>query len=287
LEKPYLRLKLLFPEDLGINIEVMQENKILELVKERLPTNQSYFIYQNDVLTLLTDIINLPINIKKENIVLLIQKLLFGFRSFETHWFTKPKPTIYNTLLRFALRLFGFNVNLRKLSHWGIPEFFSTLFDTWFGLNSKILIIFTDIEKSKNLNLKNFNYLEEVTDYILLFEIENKTLINVDSIQKNQIFDKTEIGNLESIRNKISQEHGFLSSIIIIDKQLIQDIVKHFIFEHFKYSPRSKIRALKKLRKQEFFYLFPELPPYRLLRNKGSISFLKLILPILIDKHEF
>ncbi|MFX1279639.1 MAG: hypothetical protein ACFFA3_09490 [Promethearchaeota archaeon] len=286
-EKPYLRLKLLFLEDLGINIEGLREKRIIELVNNQLKTDRSYFLYQNDILSLLTDISNLPINIKKENMLLLLQKILFGYRSYETHWLTKPKPTIYNNFLRFLLRLIGFNVNLRKLSHWGISEFLSTLFDSWFGLNFKILLILTDIRKSKKLNLKNFKYLEAVTDYILLFEIENKALTNIISIDKENLFNKQELGNLESIRNRISQEHGYLSGITIIDKQLIQNLVKEFIFNHFKYSPRSKLRTLKKLRKQEFFYLFPELPIYRILRKKGSISLLKLILPIMIDKHEF
>ena len=149
-EKPYLRLKLFIPEDLGINIEGLHENEILELVRTRLQTTQSYFIYQNNVVSLLSEIFNLPVNIKKESMQLLFQKILFGYRSFEKHWFLKPKPVIYNNLLRFLIRIFGFNVNLRKLSHWAIPEFFSNLFDSWFGLNSKILFI---ILISKNLKI--------------------------------------------------------------------------------------------------------------------------------------
>jgi hypothetical protein len=287
-ENPYLRIKLLIPENVGINIAGFSENEILELVNERLQTDQSYFIYQNDVISLLTEISNQSVNIKKENLLLIIQKLLFGYRSFEKHWFLKPKPLIYNNVPRFLTRLLGFNVNLRKISHWGIPELISTLFDSWFGLNSRILVILTDDKQSKNLNLKNFDYLEYVSEYILLFEVENKTLLHIHSINKKELFNNNrEIESLESIRHSLSEKFGFLSNIIIIDRQLVKDFIKHFIFEQSKYSPLSKIKTLKMLKKQKFFYLFPELPPYKLLKKKGTLSFLKLVLPILIDKHEF
>ena len=55
-EKPYLRLKLLIPEDLGIEIKGLHENEIIELVKERLHTDQSYYIYQKDIVSLLSEI---------------------------------------------------------------------------------------------------------------------------------------------------------------------------------------------------------------------------------------
>ena len=71
----------------------------------------------------------------------LFQKILFRFRDYENHWYISPKPSIYNTLQRFLLRLVGYNINLRKISHWAIPGLFFTLFTSFFGLNSKILII--------------------------------------------------------------------------------------------------------------------------------------------------
>ena len=237
---------------------------------------------------MVTEISNLSANVKKENLFLILQKLLFGYRNFEKFWFLKPKPVIYNNSLRFITRLLGFNVNLRKLSHWAIPDLISNLFDSWLGLNSQILIILTDIQQSKNLNLKNFNYLRTVSEYSLLIEIENKTLTKINSINKEDLFNSTtEIKSLESIRYNLSEKFGFLTTIIIIDRQLVQKFINHFIFEQSKYSPLSKVKTLKMLKKQKFFSLFPEIPPYTLLKKKGAISFLKLVLPILIDKHEF
>ena len=286
-ETPFLRLKLILPNEIDINIDGLNENQILELVRDRLQTDNAYFIRQKDIISLLTELINLPVNIREENLLLIAQKILFGFRSFEKHWFLRPKPIIYNNLLRFLLRIFGFNINLRKLSHWAIPDLISSLFESSFGLNSKILVILSDTEKYKKLNLINFNYLEKVIDYTLLFEIENRTLIKIHSIPKEDLFTNGEIKSLESIRNELSEQFGFLSSIIIIDKLLLQNLIKLFIFDHSKYAPIAKIRTLKMLKKQKFFYIFPELPLYKLIQKKGTISLLKLVLPILIDKHEF
>jgi hypothetical protein len=286
-ETPYLRLKLMLPNELGINTEESDENKILDIVRDRLQTDKAYYINQSDIISFLTDLINLPVNIKKENLLLIIQKLLFGFRSFEKHWFLRPKPKIYNNLPRFLLRILGFNLNLRKFSHWAISELISNMFDSSFGLNSKILVILSDTEKHKKLNLNSFNYLREIIDYPLLFEFENKTLVKIHSIPKEHLFTNGDIKSIESIRNKISKQYGFLSSIFIVDKLLLQNFIKLFIFDHSQYAIFAKIKTLKMLKKQKFFYIFPELPLYKLIQKKGTISLLKLVLPILIDKHEF
>jgi len=286
-ETPYLRLKLILPNDLGIDVDGLNENEILELVNERLQTENAYFIDQTDIISLLTDLINLPVKIKEEDLLLFFQKLLFGYRSFEKHWFLRPKPIIYNNLFRFLFRIFGFNLNLRKLSHWAIPELISNLFESWFGLNSKILVIISDTEKYKKLNFNSFNYLEKAFDYSLFFEIENKRLVKIISITKEDLFTNGEIKSLEFIRNKFAEKYGFLSSIIIIDKLLLQNLIRDFVFNHAKYAPLSKISTLKMLKRQKFFYIFPETPLYKLIHKKGTIALLKIILPILIDKHEF
>ncbi|MFW9874682.1 MAG: hypothetical protein ACFFG0_16365, partial [Candidatus Thorarchaeota archaeon] len=284
---PYLRLKLMLPNELGINVEGLNENEILELVRERLKTETAYYLKQNDIVSLLRDLINLPVKIREEDLLLFLQKILFGYRSYEKHWFLRPKPIRYNTLLRFLIRIFGFNFNLRKLSHWAISDFISTIFESWFGLNSKNLIIITNTEKSKKLKFNNFNYLRKISEYVFLIETENKTLTKISSISKEEIFINREFQSLESIRVKISEKYGFLSNIIIIDKLLLQSFIKEYFFNHSKYRLFSKISTLKMLKKQKFFYIFPEIPLYKLIHNKRSIALLKLILPILIDKHEF
>ena len=286
-ETPYLRLKLMVPDELGISNEISDKNEILRLVQQHLQIDKAYYLNQNDMISLLTEVINLPIKLKEENLSLFIQKILFGFRSFENHWHLKPRPKIYNNLLRFLVRLFGFNLNLRKISHWAVPEFIFNIIRNNLGLNFKILLIISDITKFKKLNLSNFKYLEKVTRYLFVIEIENNTLVQIHSVKKEDLIIDKEIESLESLRLRFSAKYGYLSSIIILDKLLLQSLIKNFMFEHSKIAPRSKIRTLKMFKEQKFFYMFPELPPYKLIKKKGSISLIKLLLPIIIDKHEF
>jgi hypothetical protein len=286
-ETPYLRLKLMIPEELGINNDITDKYKFLRLIQQHLQTDNAYFLNQFDVISLLTEIINSPVKLKGENLSLLFQMILFGLRSFEDHWYLSPKPLIYNNLVRFVIRLFGFNLNLRKISHWAIPDLIFNIIKNNFGLNSKILVIISDITNLKKPNFSNFKYLEKAAKHLLVVEIENSTLVQLHSVQKEDLIIENEIVSLESIRLKFSEKYGYLSNVIILDKLLLQSLIKNFIFEHSKIAPRSKIRTLKMLRKPKFFYMFPELPPYKLIKKKRTISFIKLILPIIIDKHEF
>lgn len=301
-ETSYLRVKLMIPEELGIKDEKQKEipidqgereaklldkNEILTLVQQNLQTDKAYYLNQNDIITVLTEIIDLPVKLKEENLSLLFQKILFGFRSFESHWDLRPRPRIYNTLLRFLVRLFGFNLNLRKISHWAIPELIFNVIRNNLGLNSKILLIISDITQFKKLNLSNFKYLEKAARHLFVIEIENNTLVQIHSVKKEDLIIEKEVESLETLRLKLSEKYGYLSNIIILDKLLLQSLIKNFIFEHSKIEPRSKIRTLKMFKKQKFFYMFPELPPYKLIKKKGAISLIKLLLPILIDKHEF
>ena len=283
----YLRIKLIIPEELGISNDISDKNEMLRLVQQHLQTDKAYYLNQINIISLLTEIINLPVKVRGDSLNLLIQKILFGFRSFESLWYLSPRPAVYNTLLRFLLRLFGFNLNLRKLSHWAIPELISSIIGNNLGLNSKILPIISDISNFKKLNFSNFKYLEKAAKYLFVVEIENNKLVQIYSVKKEELIIEKELESLESIRLKLSERYGYLSNIIILDKLLLQSLIKNFMFEHSKIAPRSKIKTLKMLKKPRFFYMFPELPPYQLIKKKGTISLIKLLLPIIIDKHEF
>jgi len=286
-QTPYLRLKLVIPEELGISDEIFDKNEILRLVQQNLQTEKVYYLNQIDIVSLVTEVINIPVKLKEENLILLFQKILFGFRSFENHWYLRPRPKIYKNLLRFLVRLLGFNLNFRKISHWGVPEFIFNIIRNNFGLNSKILLIITDTAKHNKPNLNGFKYLEKAARYLFVIEIENKTLNQVHSVKKEDLIIEGESESLETIRLRLSEKYGYLSSIIILDKLLLKSLIKNFMFEHSKIAPRSKIRTLKMIKNKKFFYMFPEIPLYKLIKKKGSISLIKLLLPILIDKHEF
>ncbi|MHA2181227.1 MAG: hypothetical protein ACXAAH_07370, partial [Promethearchaeota archaeon] len=261
--------------------------EILRLVQQQLKTDKVYYLNQIDIILLLTELINFPVKAKEENLSLLFQKILFGYRSFENHWYIKPTPIVYNNLLRFLIRLFGFNLNLRKISYWSVPEIIFNIIRNNLGLNSKILIIISDITNFKKLNFSNFTYLEKTAKYMFILEFENKTLVHLHSVQKEDLIMEEGFESLESIRLKFSDKYGYLSNIIILDKLLLQNLVDNFMFEHSKIAPRLKIRTLKMFKKSRFFYMFPELPPFKLIKKKGIIPLIKLLLPILIDKHEF
>ncbi|MFW9780693.1 MAG: hypothetical protein ACFFFB_00205, partial [Candidatus Heimdallarchaeota archaeon] len=157
----------------------------------------------------------------------------------------------------------------------------------YIGLNSKILLIFTDINKSKVLKTSKFNYLAEATRYILLLEIENQTLKKIFSINKKDLIRNGEIESLASIRLKLSEKYDFISQIIIIDKLLLKNVIEVFVFHHARYAFLSKIRTVKMFKNPKLFYMFPEIAPYKWVQGKGTISLIKLLLPIFIDKHEF
>ncbi|GAG77184.1 unnamed protein product, partial [marine sediment metagenome] len=266
----YLRLKLIIPEEIGISNDISDKNEIIRLVQQHLQTDKAYYLNQINIISLLTEIINLPVKVRGDSLNLLIQKILFGFRSFESLWYLSPRPAVYNTLLRFLLRLFGFNLNLRKLSHWAIPELISSIIGNNLGLNSKILLIISDISNFKKLNFSNFKYLEKAAKYLFVVEIENNKLVQIYSVKKEELIIEKELESLESIRLKLSERYGYLSNIIIVDKILLQSLIKNFMFEHSKIAPRSKIKTLKMLKKPRFFYMFPELPPYQLIKKKGT-----------------
>jgi len=72
-----------------------------------------------------------------------------------------------------------------------------------------------------------------------------------------------------------------------IDKSLLNSIIGSFGIKLSKYRPFSKSKAFKMLKKEHNFNIYPELPPFKLIKQSGMISLLKIILPIIIDRHEF
>lgn len=285
--KSELSIKILTPGELGIEIEDLNMKNNLKVIQDKLKTKHAYYLNQHDLISFISDLFELVIPIKIENLEFLTQKVLFGYRSFENHWDMVPRPIAYHNFVRFILRLIGFNLNLKKLSHWAIPNLFFSFVKLYFGLNSKILLIITDIRKHKKLKPSQKNYLKFVTEYNFLLEIENSTVSKVNIVNKEIIFPDRNVDSLDSIKVRISEKYGFISSIIVLDKFLLQNFIKNFIFNHSKLSPFLKLKTLKLFKKQKYLRIFPEVPPYQLIRKKRILSFLRLILPIMIDKHEF
>jgi len=280
-------LKLIRPEDLGINLMDLTPEGILHLLRSKLEVENLYLLKQKKVILLFSDLFELKIPFIKDQLLLILQKVLFGYRSFEKNWYLVPRPKVYNSFLRFLVRIFGINLNLKKISHWAIPELFFNIFESYFGLKSKVLIILTDILKYKKLNLKNLNYLNFAFKSAIIFDIENSSIKGIIPIKKDEIFSAHEENNLESIRLKLLRNYGFISAVIILDKHLIFQSITNFIFKLSKFNPIKKYKTFKMYKKNYYFLMYPELPPYKLLKEKGIIALFKMLIPIFIDRYEF
>ncbi|TFG22327.1 MAG: hypothetical protein EU532_14500, partial [Promethearchaeota archaeon] len=116
-------------EDGAIDVELLQfKQKInyqnIDKISKELKIKSLYYLNLSHLTRFLLDLIEHEIPIAKEELKLIFQKLLYGMRSVQREWDITPKPKFYYVIVRWILRLMGFNLNLRKLSHWNIPEFF-------------------------------------------------------------------------------------------------------------------------------------------------------------------
>ncbi len=274
LNESKISINLRTTKDLDLEVKQYLSNNSLLLVQKKLNSESVVNLSQDHLISFFLDLFDLEIPIKKENFKLILQKFIYGIRSFEIHWNLLPRPRIYNTLIRFLVRLLGININFKKLSHWAIPDMFFSLIDTYFGLNSNILLIIVN---------KNRIF----TKTSLLLEIENSSLIKIIPIDNPEIIVKKKVDSLDSIRNSFLEKFGINPIIVKVDKNLIQMIISVLIFKIYKLKPLSLLKVLKMIKKEEYFQIHPILPPYQLIRKMGTISLLKLCLSILIDKHEF
>jgi hypothetical protein len=278
-------LKLL--EEIGIELEGLSIYEIISSIKKKLDVENVFFINLNQIISIFSELFEIELPIRKNKALLVLQKALFGFRSYENLWYMTPRPKYYLSSIRFLLRLFGINLNLKKISHWSIPELLFNSFESYFGLYSKILIIFTDVNKliyKKNMVEEN---LTDGFEGAVLIEFENSSPIKIIPIEKNKIIVENEENSLEHIRARISSQYGYVTSVLNIDKAIINKTIDNFVFKLSKFNPLAKLKAFRMYKKKYYFNMYPELPPFKLIKDNGVISLFRMILPILIDKHEF
>jgi len=235
--EPEITFNIFTFEDLAININNLSIEESLHIIQKKLSTNNVYFLSQNSLLNLLSNSFEMDIPIEQERFKLLLQKFLFGFRSFENTWYMVPRPKVYKSLNRFLVRLLGFNINFKKLSHWAIPELIFNLFDSYYGLNYKLLLIFTSLTKT---NVRKADYLNYAFENALLLEVENKRLVSITPINKTEFMLDSIINKLDTIHAKISAKYGYISAVMNIDKSLLNSIIGSFGIKLSKYRPFSK-----------------------------------------------
>lgn len=273
-------------KDLGVAESESVENK-MRIVREKLMTDVIYYLNQDDLVAIMANLFELQVPLVKDNFQLFLQKILFGYRNFDNLWCMTPRPKVYNNLARLILKTFGINLNLKKVSHWAIPELILNTFGSYFGLNAKLLVICTDLSKFKDINLKNSNYVKLAYKFSLILEFENDSLVKILPVKIDDILNEYSQTSLELMRSKISEKFGYLSAIITIDMSLLRGFIDNFFFKLSKFNPIAKMKVLRMFKKKHFFNMYPELPIYRLLMDHGVYSLFKIVLPIFIDKHEF
>ena len=249
-----------------------QSPRDLEKLREANNLESVISLDLNTVINSLSEIFEQKIPIKMDQMKLLLQKFLFGLRSFDTHWKMYPRPKIYNVLIRYLIRLIGFNVNLRKLSHWNLPEFILNLFNSNIGLNSKILILLTN---NRNKNIQN----------AILLQFLNGSLVKISAVNKTNVIDNNL--DIKEIHSDLVETLGHIDFVFKVDVDLIKEIIEKFIFKIYNVSPLKQYKVLKMTKKSKYLEVYPSSPAYELFKSKSSLSLLKLLLPIFIDKHEF
>jgi len=144
----------------------------------------------------------------------------------------------------------------------------------------------TDLKRYKNGKGSRENLLKNTCEYIFLLEFEESTLKKIIMINKEKVFSGTN-NSFYSIKERISENYGTPSAIILFDKFLLRNFIKNFIFGHSKLSFFPRFKTIKMLKNEKFFTIYPEFPFFTLIKKKRTMALIKLLLPILIDKHEF
>lgn len=285
--EPKVQLQVYSHLALDLEKDTTNMGAYLNEIKEKLGTELVYYISQEKLISLLSNVFELDIPPRKDHLLLILQKILFGMRNFERHWYLTPKPPVYSVALRFILRLFGINLNLKKISHYAIPTLVSNTIDSYLGLKSRIVIIYTDINGLPKSVLKEGDYLLQSFEGALLLDIQDSNVINVQVLPREKITNEKFEKSLMNIRNKLSRELGHVSLVISVDKEILKVIVNHLILDFTKFNPIKKFSILKKIKKDYYFNFYPELPPLKFIKEKGVYSLFRKLLPVMIDKHEF
>ena len=265
-------------KELSISWIKINEKEQLDLEKTRLELNCQQII-SIDLLILINyfiEIVESSFPISQEKLKLLLQKFFFGVRTYQTHWDISPPPLFSNFLVRYLLKIFGIDFNLNKLSHWAIPEFIFSIINPYGGIVGKILLILSDRD-SKSRNKTNF----------ILLNFENGTIISIEKMQLPESELDLATSNLTQLRIDASKNLGFLSSIIKIDKKLLQYFIEGYLMKIHKFNIFKLVKLIKLLKNPLYFEVNPPIPIYTLIRSKGIYTLIKKLLWILIDKHNF
>ena len=103
-ERLEYKIKITTPEEFGIDLDDLTRENIVDAVKEHVNPDTIYFFNQDDLISLFLDVFELGVPLKKERSQLILQKILFGLRTYERNWFKAPRAR-NKTLKRFFIKM--------------------------------------------------------------------------------------------------------------------------------------------------------------------------------------
>ncbi len=273
-------INILEEPEIDYDLKEINPKEFLKKLNRKYNLNNSYYFNLEQFLNYINDLIESDFPLNQGRFSLLLQKLLYGYKSYEINWYSYPRPIVYNFFVKFFSRLVGFNINLKKISYWAIPELFINIFNSLWGLSNKIVILLTDVESISRDKRNNHPFLKEAFSNAYLLEFFNGKLTKIQLLDKSDIFIDNQLNSLEIIRNRLSSKLGYISSVFSIDKHLINLIIKNFLFNMSRFNPFSKLKTLKKFKNPIFFNIYPNISLFQKLK-------IRKLLPIIIDKFEF
>jgi len=269
-----INIKLLDLEGFNYDFNEINKKTFLKKITKKFKLKSSYYFNFQQLLHFLNDLIESDFPLEQGRFSLLLQKLLYAYKSYEINWHSYPRPIIYNFFIKFFSRLVGYNVNLKKLSYWAMPDLIIDVQNSLLGLSSKIIIIFTNLE-STNKGKSN----KQVSNAYLI-ETFNGKLKKISLLDKSDVISDNQLNSLSNIRNILSSKFGYISSVISIDKSLIKSIIQNFLLNLNRFNPYSKLITIRKFQNQKYFNIYPKNTLVQKLKIRN-------LLPILIDKYEF
>ena len=196
------------PTILAIDDPILREQQLLKKNKAKSGSNFNFIIHINAVERFLHDLLESNIPFETERVKFLFQNFLFGFRNIGFNWNMYPQPLVYNSGARLITYMAGYRLNLRKISHWSIPQFIETFLNKLVGLEGRLFVFVGDslanLSSSKSLHAS-------------LIEFDNGQLISFKNVSAQEL---TEI---HTQVNQAIQKHQEPSSIGKASKQIIYD----------------------------------------------------------------
>lgn len=303
-----------FPSKFHYNVADPQNNieEYLHKIGKLKGSTRNFYIKVDELIDLISAILESKAPLSLTRIDILAQKFLHFYRSYGFLWDISPKPAIFQEQIRYFFNMLKIPLNLRKLAYWRIPSFVIQEIMQNVGISGKFLLIFgshfkeltpaTLDRQSENMTVLQISLEkgEIIEGRLQAFnEWMNHKSIDISQIQPSVTGDGIEESpKQESSIHEISQtiyaqtlvSDNPISSIYWISADLIQEYLLMTLGDIFTPYPifwRKIKHVLKSFKSEEKFAVYPRTQLYEMLLKQRSSSFLKKLLPNLVELHEF